>query len=108
MQTFMQTHKHNMQMHMGSHFDIKGIFKVSVPGFMAAPLGPKAKSLAARRVQAQAVMANHLLLQEAIAPAEEEVQLQTHQQNPPHCWLVVHHKNGSFYRRPICGHRNTI
>ena len=27
----MQTHKHNMQMHMGSHFDIKGCFKVSLP-----------------------------------------------------------------------------
>ena len=27
----MQAHKHNMQMHMGSHFDIKGFFKVSLP-----------------------------------------------------------------------------
>ena len=33
MQTFMhvQAHKHNMQMHMGSHFDLKGFFKVSLP-----------------------------------------------------------------------------
>ena len=27
----MQAHKHNMQMHMGSHFDLKGFFKVSLP-----------------------------------------------------------------------------
>ena len=27
----MQAHKHNMQMHVGSHFDLKGFFKVSLP-----------------------------------------------------------------------------
>jgi hypothetical protein len=36
MQTIMQTHRHNMQMHMGSHFDLKGFFKVSLPGFIAS------------------------------------------------------------------------
>ena len=33
MQTLMQTHKHNMQMHMGSNLDLKGFFKVSLPAF---------------------------------------------------------------------------
>ena len=27
----MQAHKHNMQMHIGSHFDQKGFFKFSLP-----------------------------------------------------------------------------
>ena len=31
MQALMQAHKHNMQMHMGSKFDLKGFFKVSLP-----------------------------------------------------------------------------
>ena len=31
MQAIMQAHKHNMQTHMGSHFDFKGFFKVSLP-----------------------------------------------------------------------------
>ena len=31
MQAIMQAHKHNMQMHVASHFDFKGFFKVSLP-----------------------------------------------------------------------------
>ena len=31
MQAIMQTHKHNMQIHMGSHVDIKGCFNFSLP-----------------------------------------------------------------------------
>ena len=31
MQAIMQAHKHNMQMHIGSHFDQKGFFKFSLP-----------------------------------------------------------------------------
>ena len=30
MQAIMQAHKHNMQMHMGIHFDLKGCFRVSL------------------------------------------------------------------------------
>ena len=30
MQALMQAHKHNMQLHMGSHVDLKGFFKVSL------------------------------------------------------------------------------
>ena len=29
----MQAHKRNVHMHMGSHFDFKGFFKVSLPAF---------------------------------------------------------------------------
>ena len=44
MQAIMHAHEHHMQMHMGSHFDLKGVFKVSLP---ALQMPANNKSMAA-------------------------------------------------------------